>query len=260
MTTSKGREVNPEAVRYYREKLGMTQEDLAEKSKLGRKTIQRYESKGDRQTPNATSLNKLTEALQVRQEDLMKPPSTEDIKRLLNRVELKTDIAGPARTALTVMQLHYGLLEEAILDLAPLAFLILAEKSLQERNAALNETKQEIEAVTENVHQRHPYMRDTYFSDKDWIATERKSLDDREVYEQYIDDEQREMSPFVDFLEKELKALGLFQKHPIEFFSDYKTAPDYAIPVEIIAPIVGLDINDEAHQRALDASSWSRFA
>ena len=128
MTTSKGREVNPEAVRYYREKLGMTQEDLAEKSKLGRKTIQRYESKGDRQTPNATSLNKLTEALQVRQEDLMKPPSTEDIKRLLNRVELKTDIAGPARTALTVMQLHYGLLEEAILDLAPLAFLILAEK------------------------------------------------------------------------------------------------------------------------------------
>jgi ribosome-binding protein aMBF1 (putative translation factor) len=41
MTTSKGREVNPEAVRYYREKLGMTQEDLAEKSKLGRKTIQK---------------------------------------------------------------------------------------------------------------------------------------------------------------------------------------------------------------------------
>ncbi len=254
MTTSKTREVNPDTVRYHRESLRMTQEELAEKAGLGRKTIQRYESKVERQSPNKTSLPKLCRALNVRPEQLMEPPPAPDVRRLRNRVDLKTDIAGAARTALTFMELHYGLLEEAILDLAPLAFLILAEKSLQARQADLDETIQALEVATSDAYGRHPYMRGAFFDgyDHDWIATERKSLKEREVYEQYIDDERREMSPFVDFLEKELEALGLFQKHPIEFFSNYRTAPDYAIPVDILASALGLDATDEADLRALE--------
>jgi len=256
MTMSKSREVNPETVCYYRKQLRMTQEELAEKSKLGRKTIQRYESKGERQTPNATSLNKLSEALQVRPEDLMKPPPKKGIEQFLNRVPLKTDIAGSARTFLTLVQGHFRLTEDAIMDLAPLAVLILGKRSLHVRQTALNETVEALEAATAEACRRLPYMpgafRDGY--DYEWLDEERKSLDKNELFMTHQDFEGNEYSPFINFLQDELKALDLFQKPtPIELTASYRGAtPDYAVPTHVLGANVGLDPDNEADQSILE--------
>jgi transcriptional regulator with XRE-family HTH domain len=246
--------LNPEALKYYRKKLGWSQDKLAAESKISKAQISRYERGQQTSRIHQVNRERLCGALRVNWEKLTRAPETKDFSWLRNRVALKDGIEGSARTALTYMQLRYGLVEEAIIDLAPLAFLILAERSLQARKAALDETEAAFEDATSDAMERLPYMRGAFYGhyDWEWIAAERKSLDEREVYEQYVDDEGEEMSPFVDFLEKELKSLGLFQEHPIEFSSSFRGAPGYAIPVESLARALDLDAADEADQSVLD--------
>ena len=78
--------------------------------------------------------------------------------KLRNRVPLKGGIDGSARTFLTLVQWHLGLTEEAIVDLAPLAVLILGQRSLRARQTALDETVEALEAATEEACRRLPYM------------------------------------------------------------------------------------------------------
>jgi hypothetical protein len=67
------------------------------------------------------------------------------------------------------------------------------------------------------------------------------------------DDEGNEYSPFVYFLEDQLKTLGLFEDDPIDFSFSYRGAtPDYAIPAPILGRIVGLEPDNEADQAILE--------
>lgn len=174
-----------------------------------------------------SSRDRLCDALGARWDELTRAPEPADRALLLNRVPLKGDIAGSARTALTFVQLAYGLREEAIIDLAPLAFLILAERSLQARKAALDETVAALEAATEDARNRLPYLRGAFCDGYhyDWIDAERESLRNRYVYDRYVDEEGEPMSPFVDFLQKEIETLGLFKNSPMELQARYRDAP-----------------------------------
>jgi hypothetical protein len=92
-------------------------------------------------------------------EKLTQPPETKDLLGSRNRVDLKADIRGSARTALTLVLLRYRISVDDVIDMAPLAFLILAERSLRARQAALDEAVKEIDAATESAQERLPYMR-----------------------------------------------------------------------------------------------------
>jgi len=175
--------------------------------------------------------------------------------KLLNRVPLKCGIDGSARTFLTIVQWHLGLTEDVILDLAPLAVLILAEQSLRARQTALDETVEALEAATAEACRRLPYMPGAFYYgyNYDWIEDERKSLEDRELFMTHQDDEGNEHSPFINFLEDQLKTLGLFENDPIELTSTYRGAtPDYAVPARFLDPIVGLEPDDEADLEILE--------
>jgi transcriptional regulator with XRE-family HTH domain len=253
--------LSPDALKFYRSKVGLSQQGLADKSKISKSQISRWERGQQTTNIHQHSRERLCRALEVRWGQLTRAPEPEVSGVLMNRVPLKADVAGSARTALTFVQLIYGLRQEAIIDLAPLAFLILAERSLQSRQAALAETVQALEAATGEACRRLPYMpgafRDGY--DYEWVNRERTSIEGLEVYEEYIDDAGEQRSPFVDFLEKELKALGLFQNHPIEFGSSYRGAPSYAIPAETLAQFLDLNAADEAHRHTLERIQEGRI-
>lgn len=246
--------LNPKALKYHRKQNGLSQQALADKSRVSKAQISRYERGIQTERVGKTNRERLCDALHVTWEKLTREPESQDLRSNINRVALKDGISGSARTALTFMQLRFGLTEEAIIDLAPLAFLILAEHSLQARKAALDETVQALEDATRDACRRLPYLcgafRDGYLYD--WIEEERKSLERRDVYAEYVSDEGEEMSPFVDFLEKELKTLGLFQKYPVEFSSRYRSNLHYAIPVESLARLLGLDAADDSDRGALE--------
>ncbi len=248
--------LNPEALKHYRKKQGWSQQRLAEESKgkVSKAQISRYERGQQTSRIRENTRKGLCDALHVKWERLTRPHDSKEFHKLHDRVALKEGISRSARTALTFVQRYFGLREKDIIDLAPLAFLILAERSLQARQMALDETLQALQDATADARRRLPYLPGDfrYRDDDEWINAEQQSLKKREVYEHYGDYGGEEMSPFVVFLEKELKALGLFKGHPMEFVPNYLCAPDYAMPIEIIAQSVGLDAGDQADRPVLE--------
>jgi transcriptional regulator with XRE-family HTH domain len=249
--------LNPDALKFYRKQKGWTQQKLAEAThpSPSRRQISRWEVGDQIDNIRQSNRERLCEALGVEWEQLTRPPKEKDTLKLYNRVPLKGGIDGSARTFLTIVQWQLGLTEDAILDLAPLAVLILAKQSLRARQTALDETLQALEAATAEACRRLPYMPGAFHDgyDYDWIEDERKSLKDRELLMTHQDDEGNEYSPFVYFLEDQLKTLGLFEDDPIDFSFSYRGAtPDYAIPAPILGRIVGLEPDNEADQAILE--------
>ena len=248
--------LNPEALKLHRKRRGnWSQDRLADESKISKTQISRWERGQQVENIRPSSRERLCKALGVKWEDLTRAPKSEDTLKLLNRVPLKCGIDGSARTFLTIVQWHLGLTEDVILDLAPLAVLILAEQSLRARQTALDETVEALEAATAEACRRLPYMPGAFYYgyNYDWIEDERKSLEDRELFMTHQDDEGNEHSPFINFLEDQLKTLGLFENDPIELTSTYRGAtPDYAVPARFLDPIVGLEPDDEADLEILE--------
>jgi transcriptional regulator with XRE-family HTH domain len=247
--------LNPEALKLYRNRRGWTQDQLARESTISKTQISRWERGEQVAGIRSNSRERLCQALGVKWEQLTRAPKEEDTLKWRNRVPLKGGIDGSARTFLTYVQTKLGLTEDAIIDLAPLAVLILGQRSLRARQTALDETVAALEAATAEACRRLPYMLGAIRNGYDyvWIDEERNSLKEKEWFMTHEDDEGNEYSPFIHFLQDELKALGLFDKHPIEFSASYRGAtPDYAVPTHVLGANVGLDPDNESDQDILE--------
>jgi transcriptional regulator with XRE-family HTH domain len=132
--------LNPDALKLYRRQRGWSQEQLASESRISKTQISRWERGNQVAGSRQSSRDRLCRALGVKWEQLTRPLKDDDSWKLLNRVPLKGQIDGAARTVLTLVQRRFGLTDEAIMNLAPLAVLILAEQSLRARQTALDES------------------------------------------------------------------------------------------------------------------------
>ena len=235
--------LNPESLKALRKQREWSQDRLAQESKISKSQISRWERGQQTAKIHQTSRERLCKALSVKWDRLTRPVEKASPSRLLNRVPLRAGIRGPAKTALTLIRYSYGLSEEVVLDLAPLAFLILAERSLRARRQALDEAVKAMDEATKAACDRLPYLLGALGAPYDdaWTKRERESIENRDVFATYTNDEGDELSPFVGFLEKELADLGRFQKYPLEFSPRYWSAPDYEIPAEVFAESVALD-------------------
>ena len=252
--------LNPQALKFYRNQRGWSQGQLAEatKRKLSKTQISRWERGKQIAGIRSNSREVLCQTLGVKWEQLTRAPKEEDDLKWRNRFPLKGGIDGSGRTFLTYVQEHLHLNEDAIMDLAPLAVLILATHSLHTRQTALDETVKALEAATAEAYRRLPYLPGAFLDGNDhewyeWIEDERNSLKKNGLFVTYQDDDGNEHSPFINFLQDELKALCLFEEHPIEFTASYSWAtPDYAVPTHTLGKYVGLDPDNEADQRILE--------
>jgi transcriptional regulator with XRE-family HTH domain len=114
-------------------KKGMTQVTLAERAKVGAKTVGRIRRGEELRAANA---QKIANALGVTIETLLAPPSAELGERAGRAGELHryvSDLRGMTLNALTLTTMRYGLSEKTILEAAPYMFTILAEMSLKDR-------------------------------------------------------------------------------------------------------------------------------
>ena len=235
--------LNPDTLKALRTQRGWSQDRLHEESNISKSQISRWERGQQTAKIHQTNRERLSRALGVKWEKLTRPIDKSSPSQLLNRVPLKAGIDAAAKTALTLIRYHYRLQEEAILDLAPLAFFILAEGSLRARRQALDEAVKAMDEATKAACDRLPYLLGALGAPYDdaWTKRERESIENRDVFATYTNDEGDELSPFVGFLEKELADLGRFQKYPLEFSPRYWSAPDYEIPAEVFAESVALD-------------------
>jgi transcriptional regulator with XRE-family HTH domain len=118
--------LNPDTLKVLRDLRGWSQDRLAKESKISKSQISRWERGQQTAKIHQNTRERLCQALGVKWDKLTR--AVEKPNPNVFRAPLKAGISFPAKTALTVIRYHYGLREEAILDLAPLAFLILAER------------------------------------------------------------------------------------------------------------------------------------
>ena len=137
---------------------GMTQKALAQRARLGTKTIGRIRRGEELRITNAT---KIAEALGVSLDELQLPPSEKLQERAgkksgLNR--LVADLSSQSLTALTMSALRYKVPEKSILEVGPYLFMILAELSLKRRRDKLEAWKDAALAAMESGPLNHsPY-------------------------------------------------------------------------------------------------------
>ena len=143
--------IDPERLSRLRKKNGLSRPQLAKRSGITERTIQRLESKSESQQHQKThehTVNKLAEALGVRAGVLTgELPFRESGKELAyeaERVQISAQIVPKVRLAYDLIKRRYGVSPAEIINMAPLFFALLAEGSLAWRREKLKEV---VEAI-----------------------------------------------------------------------------------------------------------------
>ena len=127
--------IHPETLKRCRGQARLSQEALAEKSKVGKKTISRIENgKGD--NIRVHTLNQLAKALQMRPDDLTKAPEEMTSENPANRM-LKAYVDADVALAYAFVEQRYNVQYQTLVEMAPLFFTLLAEGSLAWRREKL---------------------------------------------------------------------------------------------------------------------------
>ncbi|MCY4459384.1 MAG: helix-turn-helix transcriptional regulator [Albidovulum sp.] len=132
--------INPEILKQHRERASLSQQGLADVSKVSKRTIARIEA--GKSSANTNSIARLASALGVRPEDLSAQHGSGDREnRLLGFRTIKAPIQETAGLAFQVVEKRYGISTRNQIAMAPLFAALLAEGCLAWRRRKLEEAE-----------------------------------------------------------------------------------------------------------------------
>ena len=141
--------IDPDCLFSLRKKRGWSRPQLAKRSGITVRTIQRLESKSESQRCQKTredTLNRLAKALGIEAGvltgDMPLPESGKTPVPDSERVQIGAQIAPKARLAYDLIKRRYGVSATEIINMAPLFFALLAEGSLAWRSEKLKEVEE----------------------------------------------------------------------------------------------------------------------
>ena len=145
--------IDSEHLHRLRKKKGLTRRELAERSNINKRTIQRLENEPQRcQKTREDTVNRLAKALGVKPGVLTGelPPPEFDKAPDPERVQIGAQVAPKVRLAYDLIKRRYGVSATEIINMAPLFFALLAEGSLawrREKLKEVEETKSRLEQI-----------------------------------------------------------------------------------------------------------------
>ncbi len=204
--------IDSEHLRILRKKKGFTRPQLAKLSGITERTIQRLEREPHQsQKTREDTLNRLAKALSVEPgvltSDLPLPESDE--------VPVY-DQAPKTRLAYDFIKRRYGVSRTEIINMAPLFFVLLAERSLVWRREKLEEAKEVFKRLWEidgfwsgGLSGAESYM-------GDGVSAEEDSIDRADLFGEYLDDDfmgkpfdSSKNNPFTYYLRKLAEELAI---------------------------------------------------
>jgi transcriptional regulator with XRE-family HTH domain len=242
----------PDILKQLRDEKRMSLDDLSKKSKVDKSTIHRIEQ-GKQRYQRQSTIDKLSRALNVEAgvliEKTARPPSTaEHDPTSSGKQQLNVRVDSSARNALALVAKRYNVSAPHIIEAAPLLFLLVAERSLQQRREKLDQLKAiigEVEASDVNF----PHVPESAFCrGYEAVDYEDQSIKTRDLFGEVVDEapihdgsesyENFEQNPFALFVKEEAQKVS----QDIEIFgwSSY-SGPDYAICADEALAIVGGD-------------------
>ncbi|WP_274609764.1 helix-turn-helix domain-containing protein [Rhodobaculum claviforme] len=208
----------PETHKALREMRGLSQQRLADRSKISKRTIARIENGKIRPEKVRThTLESLAKALEVKPPDLCKQMSElSDVDwKEYGYTPLKLLIRDDVRSNYRWVAQHYGVKPNDLIDAAPWMFTLLAELSLAERRRQLEASKAAVHAAFQLVpgHLRHAQAGLFHFEDAE--SDEEKSLAARDIFGRLVLETDHsadpfnpeETNPFIDFLRRTAAAV-----------------------------------------------------
>ena len=236
--------INPELLTRYRDRAGMSLEELSRRSGIDKGTINRIE-KGKTKRSNAHTTNALAKALKVEAEALtateVEPEAVENT--LFSKTKLTMQISAESRNALSLVAARYSVKPSDIIEFAPLLFHLVASENLKQRAERLAELRAARDVVA-SLHGNFRHLAGRLVSD--WQAEELEQLEERSIAGRdlrgdRIDDESThtdarpydydddDQNPFVEHLRARLAAVqGEGAEEQLEGWSPY-FGPTYAI-------------------------------
>ncbi len=144
--------IHPETLKRLRKALGWSQQELADKAKIEKKTIGRLESANGGEARESTARLLATALKLGNPRILAQGPETEAVRDEVSRIHFDSGGSGPrvyldSETALAydLVEEHYGVDMHRLIEEAPALFALLAEASLAERRCRVGEAKAALE-------------------------------------------------------------------------------------------------------------------
>ena len=244
--------INPVALKHYRKEKGYkTQSQLAERLGCKKDQVNRWET-GRTQKPHERLRNKLIAALGVSWEDLTRDPPTAEKEPLYPPIQLGYRVHPGTRTNLELVSRMFAVRPAAILEIAPLLFLITAYKSLDDRKKKIANVREQLNQLIDNSQSAAPHLAPAFnylnVGDADIaIEIERESIERNELfgpwnyYESFGEvDEIEKNNPFSNYIESMLDELPDGQIDKEEFVSPDRDVPDYSISMDYLGQVVGI--------------------
>jgi transcriptional regulator with XRE-family HTH domain len=216
--------INPETLRKLRG--DRSQEGLAEKARVSRKTISRIENgEADPAKIRRVTVERLAKALDTTPEKLAAAPDQGSLNEALLRRwgyrKISTYLDGDTALSFALVEQRYGISAKRQLDLAPLFTALLAEMCLSERLRKLEELSNAFEEYSCSLpaHLKHGEgarsdFENAFYDEKESVAS--KDLFGRQIqraaetnhYAVWPFDPD-ESNPFVEFLKETARSLEL---------------------------------------------------
>ena len=144
--------IHPETLKRLRKAQGWSQQELADKAKIEKKTIGRLESANGGEARESTARLLATALKLGNARILAQDPEAEAVREEVSRIHFDSGGSGPrvhldSETALAydLVEEHYGVDMHRLIEEAPTLFTLLAEASLAERRNRIMEAKAALE-------------------------------------------------------------------------------------------------------------------
>ncbi len=251
----------PEALKAYRKrangKRGFTQVQLAEKIGCSKDTVSRWE-RGTGSRVRAHLREPLCKALGVEWDILTKPPDLEATERPFGFTRMQRWVSRHVPPALLIVARRYGIRPMDVLDIAPLLFLIVAERSLLERRRRLDEMWKMRDETSQGLVERSAHLgaivAAASHSAENILEEEEKSLRKRDIFGHLIENEFRQdddEGPFIHFIRSQTEGLPQEAVASIESYGG-DTVASYRIASDTLGEITGIVAGEEDGDEILD--------
>ena len=205
--------IHPDRLKGLREANELSRAGLAAVSNVSAKQIQRLENPIEgSEAPRKVTLDRLSRALKVKPEVLTGqeplPESNSPYAPPSVRVTLR--LFSEALLAYELVERRYGIRARAIMNAAPLFFVLLAEGSLNWREQELEEIREAINNLwmMEDGSNRKRFVRHASHADDD-AGCEDKAIKKRNLFDdpfpydyEYDADDSKTSNPFIEYLQK----------------------------------------------------------
>ena len=247
--------INPLTLKTARKRRGLTQGQLARDIKCSKDTVSRWE-RGKSRRVRSHLRKPLCDALQVTWKRLTEP-TIEQRQHLTGDVTTKVPIRKDMRASLQLVAVRYGVSPTEVVNLAPLLFLIVAERSLLTRERRLKEMNAVVEEAEWKLLDNSAHLGGIVcarsISADDILEQEKKSLSKRDVFGRIIEYQYRsgtDEGPFARYVRDLAKDLPKHAVTCIESFGG-DMVETYRIAEDTLHEFTGITEDDENGKRLL---------